>query len=331
MLPVLAIGALGGTIAMSDAAPGAGAVPAHDAAALVAAVPALASFATVLASSIRNKPSASIDVADVVAALDWAHDEADRGATGLVLTHGTDTLEETAYLLDLLWDRDLPLVVTGAMRAFDQPGTDAAANLLAAARVALSAGSRQRGVLVVLNEEIHLATRVTKASSTGPEAFESPGYGVAGRVVEGEVRYAAPAPSRAQALPVPAVGPVDVALIEAPLADDGRAVRALAAAGFAGLVIDASGMGHVSESTADALESAIADGVAVVVASRTLRGGTGRVTYGYTGSEMDLIARGAVMAGELSGRKARLLLHVLLTAGPHGPSLAALFTERGRV
>ncbi|MEE6286650.1 asparaginase domain-containing protein [Georgenia sp. MJ173] len=331
MLPVLAIGALGGTIAMSDAAPGAGAAPSHDAAALVAAVPALASFATVRATSIRNKPSASIDVADVLAALTWARDEADRGVTGLVLTHGTDTLEETAYLLDMLWDRDPPIVVTGAMRAFDQPGTDAAANLLAAARVALSAGSQQRGALVVLNEEIHLAPRVTKASSTGPEAFESPGFGVAGRVVEGEVRYSAPAPRRAEALPVPGGGPVDVALIEAPLADDGAAVRALAAAGFAGLVVDASGMGHVSAATADALESAIADGVAVVVASRTLRGGTGRVTYGYAGSEMDLIARGAVMAGELSGRKARLLLHVLLQVGLRGSRLSGVFAERGRI
>lgn len=331
MRPVISVGALGGTIAMSQAHPGAGATPSLDAAALVAEVPDLATLATIRATSLRNEPSASIDVAAVLEALAWARAEVDAGATGLVLTHGTDTLEETAYLLDLLWDRDAPLVLTGAMRAFDQPGTDAAANLLAATRAALGDPSRGRGVLVVLNEEIHLASRVTKASSTGPEAFESPGFGPAGQLVEGRLRYAAPPAPRRAPLPAPPPGPVDVVLIEAPLADDGRAVRALVAAGFAGVVVDGSGMGHVAAATADVLEAAVGQGVAVVVASRTLRGGTGRATYGYRGSEMDLLARGAVMAGELSGRKARLLLHVLLAAGQRGEEIAATFADHGLV
>lgn len=329
MRPVISVGALGGTIAMAEATPGAGATPARDAAALVAAVPELGELATVRATSLQNKASASIDVADVLGALAWARAEDDDGVTGVVLTHGTDTLEETAYLLDLLWDRDAPLVLTGAMRAFDQPGTDAAANLLAATHVALGADSRGRGVLVVLNDEIHLAGRVTKASSTGPEAFESPGFGPAGQLVEDRLRYAAPPAPRRTALPAPGPGPVDVALLEAPLADDGRAIRALVSAGFTGIVVDGSGMGHVSAAAADALADAIAAGVAVVVASRTLRGGTGRATYGYPGSEMDLIARGAVMAGELSGRKARLLLHLLLHCGAEGPQIVEAFAQRG--
>lgn len=331
MQPTISIGALGGTIAMTAVEPGSGARPTLDADTLVASVPALAGLATIRARSIRNKPSASLDVDDVLAALAWAREQADDGATGVVLTHGTDTLEETAYLLDLLWDREAALVVTGAMRAFDQPGSDAAVNLLAATAVASAPESRRRGVLVVLNDEIHLATRVTKASSSGPGAFESPGFGVAGRVVEGTVRYALPALPRPEPLPQPTAGRVDVALIEAPFADDTRAVRALVAAGFVGLVVDGTGLGHVSAVVADELAQIVRDATPVIVASRTFRGGTGRATYGYPGSEMDLIARGAIMAGDLSGRKARLLLHVLLQAGVRGRELEAAFAERGRV
>lgn len=331
MRHVISVGALGGTIAMAETTAGTGATPARDAAALVAAVPALAEIADVRAVTVRNKASASLDVTDVLAAFRWARAEVDDGAVGVVLTHGTDTLEESAYLLDLLWDRDQPLVLTGAMRAFDQPGTDAGANLLAAARVACGEESGRRGVLVVLDDEVHAAARVTKVGSTGVGAFESPGFGPGGRLVEGRLRYVAPAAPRPEPLPEPGDGPVDVALLEAALADDGRAVRALTGAGFAGIVVDGSGMGHVSSVAADELEAAIRQGVVVVVASRTLRGGTGRTTYGYLGSEMDLIARGAVMAGELSGRKARLLLHVLLRLGRDGSQIAAAFAQRGLV
>ncbi|HLT83943.1 MAG TPA: hypothetical protein VKZ83_06895, partial [Phototrophicaceae bacterium] len=124
---------------------------------------------------------------------------------------------------------------------------------------------------------------------------------------------------------------VDVALVEAPLADDGRVVRALLAAGFRALVVDGSGLGHVSAATSQVLAGAVADGVVVVVSSRTSRGGTGRATYGYIGSEAQLIEAGVLMAGELSGRKARLLLHVLLHAGYAGEDLAVALEERSRV
>lgn len=331
MQPILAVAAMGGTIAMTAPAPGAAAQPRLDAVALVRGVPELADLAAVLVTSVCTKPSASVEVGDVLEALTWARAQVDDGARGVVVTHGTDTLEETAYLLDLLWDRPEPLVVTGAMRQADLTGTDAPANLLAAARVALAAEARGRGVLVVLNDEIHLAARVTKESSTALDTFASPGFGPVGRVQERHARFASPAAARPAPLPPPEAGPVDVALVEAPLADDGRVVRALLTAGFRALVVDGSGLGHVSAATSQVLAGAVADGVVVVVSSRTSRGGTGRATYGYIGSEAQLIEAGVLMAGELSGRKARLLLHVLLHAGYAGEDLAAALEERSRV
>ena len=331
MQPTLAIAAMGGTIGMTAPAPGAAAQPHLDADALVRGVPELAGLATLRTTTVTTKPSASVEVDDVLTTLAWAREQVDGGAGGVLVTHGTDTLEETAYLLDLLWDRPEPLVLTGAMRPADVPGTDAPANLLAAARVALAGESRGRGVLVVLGDEVHLAGRVTKVASTGPDAFASPGFGPAGRLHEGHVRFSAPSPARPAPLPVPGPGPVDVALVEAPLADDGRVVRAVLDAGFGAVVVDASGLGHVSAATSEELTTAVGRGVVVVVASRTARGGTGRATYGYIGSETQLIAGGVLMAGELSGRKARLLLHVLLAAGLKGEELAAALQDRSQV
>ncbi|WP_324651026.1 asparaginase [Georgenia sp. H159] len=331
MQRTLAVGAMGGTIGMTAPAPGAAAQPRLDADALVRGVPQLADLAGLRTTTVCTKPSASIDLVDVLTALGWARDQVDDGAHGVVLTHGTDTLEETAYLLDVLWDRPAPLVVTGAMRQVDLPSTDAPANLIAAARVALAPEARERGVLVVLNDEVHLAARVTKHSSTALDAFGSPGFGPVGRVHEHHPRFTAPRTPRPPALPAPGPGPVDVALVAAPLADDGRLVRAVLDAGFTAVVVEGTGLGHVSADTFGELAAALGRGVVVVVASRTARGGTGRATYGYLGSETRLIEAGALMAGELTGPKARLLLHVLLSAGYRDAQLAAALEQRSLV
>ena len=331
MQPILSIAAMGGTIGMTAPAPGEAALPRLDAAALVRSVPQLADLAALRTTTVCNKPSPSIDVADALTALAWAEAQVDDGARGVVVTHGTDTLEETAYLLDLLWDRPAPLVLTGAMRRPDLPGTDAPANILAAARVALDPEGHGRGVLAVLDDEVHLAARVTKESSTALDAFTSPGFGPAGRIHEDTPRFLNPPARRLAPLPAPAPGPIDVALVEAPFADDARMVRALLDAGYPALVVAGTGLGHVSAATYEELAAAVARGVVVAVASRTARGGTGRATYGYVGSETRLIAAGVLMAGDLPARKARLLLHVLLHAGLRGDELAAAFAERSRV
>ena len=330
-LPVVSIGAMGGTIAMTPATPDAPVKPglyAHD---LVRSVPGLADVAELRVGNICNMPSPSVTVAEVLEALEFARRSVSSGAAGVVFTHGTDNLEETAYLMELLWDHDAPIVVTGAMRSAMKPGADGPANLLAAVITATSPKTRGLGVVTCLNDTVHLASRVTKMSSMNMETFESPGFGPVGRVSEGTFRrqWGLPAP-RPGALPAPPTGPIDVALLETAFGEDGRLIAMAHQAGYRAMVIAGSGVGHMSAPAADAVAEAIADGVMVVVGSRTTRGGTATATYGYPGSEADLIERGVIMAGDMSPRKARLLLHVLLSSGQGASAVAAEFALRGR-
>ncbi len=330
-LPIVAIGAMGGTIAMTPASPDAPVKPGLDAHDLVASVPGLADVAELRVENICNIPSPSITVAEVVEALDFARRSVADGAAGVVFTHGTDNLEETAYLLELLWDHDAPIVVTGAMRSAMRPGADGPANLLAAVITATSPKARGLGVLTCLNDTVHLASKVTKSSSMNMETFKSPGSGPVGRVSEGSFRrqwsLAAPRPD---ALPAPPPGPIDVVLLETAFGEDGRLISMAHQAGYRAMVIAGAGVGHMSAPAADAVAAAIADGITVVVGSRTTSGGTATATYGYPGSEADLIERGVIMAGTLSPRKARLLLHVLLSGGCGANAVGAEFALRGR-
>ncbi len=325
-LSVVAIGAMGGTIAMKRSTPAGANAPALEARDLVSAVPGLDQLVEPRVESICNVPSASIGVTEVLQALSFARRAVAEGAAGVVLTHGTDTLEETAYLLDLLWDEAAPIVITGAMRSATTPSADGPANLLAAVLTAASPQAAGLGVLVCLNDTVHLAARVEKTASMAVEAFESPGFGPIGRVMENQFRlnWAMVSP-RPEALPTPRNAPINVALLECGLGDDGRLVRAAHGAGFEGLVISGLGVGHVPVPMADAISEVIEAGVIVVVGSRTARGGTATNLYGYPGSEVDLMQRGVVMAGELSPRKARLLLHIMLSAGFSPAAVRARF------
>nr|NLD40717.1 asparaginase [Actinomycetales bacterium] len=327
--PIVAIGALGGTIAMTPAQPGEPVSPGLNAADLVAAVPELAQIAQIRASSIRNVASPAIVVDDVLAALSFAHESAEGGAAGVVLTHGTDTLEETAYLLDLLWGRDEPIILTGALRAPTLPGADGPANVLSAVVTAADPDARGLGVLTVLDDSAHLARLVSKTDASGVWTFQSPGWGPVGRVHEQRLRMMLRPLRRFEPLPVPAVGEIRIPLVESPFDDDAAWVGPLAAGSPRGIVVNGSGVGHLSERTADALEEALAGGTPVVIASRSGSGTTLERTYGYPGAEVDLIRRGFVMGGYLSGRKCRLLLHVLLADGAGPERIREEFAARG--
>ncbi|HEV7750893.1 MAG TPA: asparaginase [Baekduia sp.] len=302
---------LGGTIAMGPGATHEGVAPNITAADLVAAVPGLDQLADVFAESVRMLPGASLGFADVVALVEVARARVDAGARGIVVTQGTDSLEETAYAFDLLWDRPEPLIVTGAMRPASAAGADGPANLLAAVAVAAAPAARDRGCLVAFADQIHGARDVAKVHSTSPAAFRSPNTGPLGSVDEGVARFTAPPAGRLPALQPSGAEPPSVALVPALFGDTGRQLTAVADAGFQGLVLAAMGAGHVPALVVAPLEEVVAQ-MPVVAASRT---GSGRLlheTYGFPGSERDLHRIGLLDGGTLAPVKARVLLTLAL-------------------
>lgn len=328
-MPLVALGSLGGTITMTSTQPGTGVTPTAGAGDLVAAVPGLRDMAEVQPTTLGSVPGASLTFDHILAALAWARGEVEAGASGVVLVQGTDTLEESAYLLDLFWDRAEPLVVTGAMRHPQQAGADGPANLLASVATAAAPRLRGAGVVVVLDDEVHAASRVRRTDSTALHAFTSPAAGPLARLVERDPVVLA-RPDRPGHLPTPEPGSrVRVGLLESSLDDRADLVRLLVSQGYDGLVLGAFGVGHVSDATAEAVSDVVGQ-VPVVVASRTGGGSTLTRTYGFTGSESDLLARGAVLSGWLDARKSRVLLWALLSLGHDGDTIRGEFARRGR-
>ena len=309
-LPKLAIAALGGTVSMQARNAGEGVIPTVSGETLLASVPQLTTLARVTVETLGLLPSASLDFDFLLNVLSWAKLQITQGAVGVVLTQGTDTLEETAAFFDYLWPHDTPLVLTGAMRSAAQPGAEGPANLLDACRVALAENSRRRGVQVVMNGEIHQARSVRKTDSLALQAFASPIVGPAGLMMEDRVHYLRP-PAQRTVLPLPHHTRHKVAMLEASLSADTLILENILALGYDGLVIAGFGAGHVSQSWATVIEH-IAEKIPVIIATRTGSGSTAQASYGFNGSEMDLIRKGASMAGFLCPRKARVLLWLLL-------------------
>ncbi|MFW0757166.1 asparaginase [Pseudomonas sp. H11T01] len=309
-LPKLAIAALGGTVSMQARNAGEGVIPTVSGETLLASVPELTALARVTVETLGLLPSASLDFEFLLSVISWAKYQVEQGAIGVVITQGTDTLEETAIFFDYLWNHDEPLVLTGAMRSAAQVGADGPANLLDACRVALAENSRQRGVQVVMNGQIHSACSVRKIDSLALQAFSSPVFGPAGLLMEGTVRYLRQTAHR-MLLPLPHQTTQKIALLEASLSADTLLLENILKLGYDGLVIAGFGAGHVSGSWAEAVEK-IAERIPVIIATRTGSGSTAQSSYGFTGSEMDLIRKGASMAGFLCPRKARILLWMLV-------------------
>lgn len=304
---------LGGTIGYAGARDG---IPLRlGADSLLAAVSGLEELgATLDVHAAEPVPSASLtfallsDLADEAAAACAAG-----AADAVVVVQGTDTLEESAYLLDLLWDRPEPVVLTGAMRNPTLPGADGPANLLAAVAVAADSRFRELGALVVMADEIHAARSVQKVHTTRPHAFASPDGGPLGVVAEGAptLRHR-PATHRLTLQPAgPLTARVPVLTVGL---DEDPAVLAAVASVVDGLVVAALGGGHVPGRLAEPL-GALAERVPVVLASRV---GAGRVltgTYRSPGSESDLLGRGLLWSGFLGAAKSRVLLVTALACG----------------
>jgi L-asparaginase len=309
-LPKLAIAALGGTVSMQARFAGEGVIPSVSGETLLESIPELMALARVNVETLGLLPSASLDFEFLLSVLSWAKFQIKHGAAGVVITQGTDSLEETAQFFDYLWPHDAPLVLTGAMRSAEQAGADGPANLLDACRVALADDTLHRGVQVVMNGQIHQASNVRKTDSLALQAFTSPNFGPVGLLVEDHVRYLRPAVHRST-LPLPLQTTQKVALLEASFSADTLMLENIIALGYDALVIAGFGAGHVSQSWATVIER-IAEEIPVIIATRTGSGSTAKASYGFGGGEMDLIRKGAVMAGFMCPRKARILLWLLI-------------------
>lgn len=319
---------LGGTIAMTAAEAG-GVTPTLSAQQLVDAVPGLADLGVDLDTlSFRAKPGASLTMQDLVELVAVIRKAFASDVTGVVISQGTDTIEETAYALDLLYSGPAPVVVTGAMRNPTLAGADGPANLLAAVTVAASPAARGLGSLVVMADEVHAARRVRKTHATSLSTFVSPAGGPLGYVVEGQVRILS-RPVGRYTLPDPRhlTDEPRVALYTATLDDDGRILSAVAEVADA-LVIAGFGVGHVPAPWVPVLADA-ARRMPVVLTSRTGSGPTLTSTYGFPGSERDLISQGLIPAGYLDPYKARILLRLALSAGADRAQISDAMTTAG--
>ena len=310
--------AAGGTIAMAGDGP---AVPALDADALIAAVPTLAHRPGLTARSLTGAPGVLISPADALRIARAARDATLTG-TGVVVTHGTDTLEETAFLTDLLHGGECPIVFTGAIRPASAPGADGPANLLDAVAAAATPHTADLGVLVAFGGELHAARDVRKVDSVSPLAFGSPRLGPVGFVREGVVELARVVARRPPLSPASLDATVHV--VHAGLGTDGTLVRAALDAGADGLVGVVLGAGHSPPGFLEALIAA-AERVPVVVTVRPERGAVLRATYGFEGAEGDLRAAGLLLAGTLSPAAARIKLLAALGAGLDRAGLAGAF------
>jgi L-asparaginase len=225
----------------------------------------------------------------------------------VVVTHGTDTMEETVYVIDrVLPDEAPPVVLTGAQRAGDEPDRDGPRNLRDAIRVASSPAAHGRGALIVFAGEIHAAREVRKVHTSAVRAFGSPGHGPIGHV-DGERVVFSRRPERRPPLPVPdALAAVD--LIRLYAGSDARFLRTAVESGASAIVLECTGRGNANEQVLEGVREAVATGVTVVVCSRCVAGRVEPV-YGRGGGR-DLAEAGAVFAGDLAGPKARVLLQL---------------------
>lgn len=228
---------------------------------------------------------------------------------GFVITHGTDTLEETAYFLDITLDTGSPVVVTGAMRSSNEIGSDGMYNYLSSIRVAADAESENRGVLVVFNDEIHTAHSVTKTHTSNIATFQSPNHGPVGFLTKEDVHYHHPVNARVKFNKVDTS--VKVGLIKSHAGLDGTFFNALIEAGYDGLIIEAMGQGNIPPSAMPGLERVIDAGIVTVLVSRSFNGIVGSY-YDYHGGGYELKSKGVIFSNGLNGQKARLKLQLAL-------------------
>ena len=338
----LAVLSLGGTIA-SVKGSGAGVSPELGAAELAQAVPELAGLCELKAETVAKVGSPSLPIALLYGLAARIESAAKAGEIdAAIVTQGTDTIEETSFLLDCLLDVDIPVIVIGAMRNPTMASPDGPGNLLNAARVALdpAVGSQARalGVLVVMLDSIHAAHEVVKSNSHRIDAFASPHSGPIGTIIEDRVRLSMLPQRQHRRSLLTQIGEgsagrlaerdLAVAYLPLTLGDSGALLHAIRQSenrlGFAGMVLGLMGGGHAPSWLVDDISS-LSRMMPVVGCGRMGSGALLEKTYDFPGAEMDLRRNGVIWGGRLHPFKARLLLDLLLRAQASHDGIAAVF------
>lgn len=229
---------------------------------------------------------------------------------GVVITHGTDTLEETAYFLDLTLSLPISIVVTGAMRSSNEIGADGLYNLISSVRVAASDKSKDKGVLVVLNDEIHSAKNVTKTHTSNVSTFQSPQYGPIGIVTKRGVLFHHQ-PTSNEYYQICDISK-RVTLIKAYAGMDSGLLIAIKDLQYDGVIIEALGQGNLPPETVNGIEALVEANIPVVLVSRCFNGIVQDI-YGYSGGGKQLKEKGVIFSNGLNGQKARIKLMVALS------------------
>lgn len=238
---------------------------------------------------------------------------------GFVITHGTDTLEETAYFLDTMAIPEKPIVLTGAMRSSNELGSDGVYNYRIALRVAADKKSSDKGVLVVMNDEIHAAKYVTKTHTTNVSTFQTPTHGPLGLVTKREILYFKTAEPRVRFDLSHISGTVPI--IKAYADMDTVLLDSLPSSALSGLVIEALGAGNLPPTILPAIQNLLAQNIPIVLVSRCFNG-IAEPVYAYQGGGIQLEQDGILFVKELNAQKARLKLLIALNAGLKGQALA---------
>jgi L-asparaginase len=312
----------GGTISMSEDVT-TGAVKPGEHNPLTDKTNSLTSLANIIVEEPFNLPSPHITTTEMLTLKTLIEDHFHQNQIdGVVITHGTDTLEETAYFLDLTVKIDIPIVVTGAMRSSNEIGSDGLYNLMESVRVASRDEAIGKGVLVVLNDEIHTAKNVTKTHTSNVSTFQSPQYGPIGIITKRGVVFHH-APTNRECYHIKSITK-KVMLLKAFAGMDSTLLYAINDLQYDGVVIEALGQGNLPPATVEGLKTLINNEIPVVLVSRCFNGIVQDI-YGYDGGGKDLKNLGVIFSNGLNGQKARLKLLIALSFTTDLKEVEAIF------
>lgn len=327
MPPRVRILSTGGTIASTSGGDDEGKSPSKSGDDLVEAVPELADYADLEVTEISQVSGFGMDFEKMEATARAAEEAAGEGVGGLVVTHGTDTMEETAYYLDLVTDLDVPIALTGAQRPFDQVGTDGPPNLLAAVRT-VTDDRISGGVYLTFNDAVHAAREVTKSHTSKLETFASPETGPVGEFTPDGLRLLDEPGPRAVEMPGHEVD-AEIAIVTNAAGVDGRPVERAVEDGADGIVVAGTGLGNATGPLGRTIVETLADGVPVVITSRCYAGSVAGL-YGGDGGGRTLEDAGVIQGGDLPAWKTRVKLALAVTHADDLDGVRAYFEDDER-